>query len=84
MTCCPYFRGTPWACCHAVEGDKVVPTLHERERYCLGNGDHHRCPTLAAAQARGGRLSERDYFMLWMMPAAPPPAGGLPSDPAAD
>jgi hypothetical protein len=60
---CRYFEeGRVTRCC-AVEGT-LVPSLHERERYC--RGDEHACPTLRLFHARGqGPLPEEVYYRLW-------------------
>jgi hypothetical protein len=64
---CPYFRGDPDCRCAAVSGE-IVPSLHERERFCMSSCD--RCPTFLARQQAGEPILEDHYYDLWLAPGA--------------
>lgn len=61
---CPRFEEGALCRCTAVAGF-VVPSLHERERFC--RTDHSlRCPTRAARERRSEPLKESEYWALWL------------------
>jgi hypothetical protein len=63
---CAYLVDDPRCRCAAVSGT-IIPTLHERERYC--RGDHQdRCPTLRAYRVAGAPISEETYYAIWIPP----------------
>jgi hypothetical protein len=66
---CRYFEEGRLCRCAAVRG-LVVPSLHERERFCLGD-EPDRCPTLRLRERRDEALPEEVYYALWL-----PMAGG--------
>jgi len=66
---CPLFDDGRNARCHAVAGG-VVPSLHERERYCRTDLPDQ-CPTLIE-YARAGQLTEERYYSIWIAPVSPP------------
>lgn len=82
-TRCGLLRDAGLACCHAVERAAVVPTVHERERYCLAPEGYLNCPTWIAAAAAGRPLTEGEYFKLWLgdvavpLPVRAPPSGDV-------
>lgn len=53
--------------CTAVAG-LLIPTLHERERYCRTDGGSE-CPTYKLYQLRGAPLPQDAYYALWVAPA---------------
>jgi hypothetical protein len=64
--------------CRAVRG-LLVPSLHERERYCRSD-EPGRCPTVRAYLDRGAPLSQAAYYALWIPPRpADPRAESAPS-----
>lgn len=69
---CPYFEVSGMARCGAVEG-WLTPSLHERERFCLG--DPERCRTLAARRVLGEPIPLRLYDALWLAPEGGQPTG---------
>lgn len=62
---CRYFEDARVARCGAVEG-LVTPSLHERERFCLGEPE--RCRTLRARRLLGEPIAESLYYLLWLAP----------------
>jgi hypothetical protein len=66
---CRFFDDARLARCTAVAG-LLVPTHHERERYCRTDGEEA-CPTYRLYQLRGGPLSQDAYYALWLPPAPP-------------
>lgn len=83
---CRYFEDGALCRCRAVRG-LLVPSLHERERYCLS--DPARCPTRRLRDLAGQSIDEESYYDLWLAgpggserpgeqtgaPAAPPAPG---------
>jgi hypothetical protein len=63
---CPLY-GAARATCAAV-GDELMPTLHERERFCCSDEYAH-CPTLRAMLRLRRPLREDEYLAIWMPPA---------------
>jgi hypothetical protein len=61
---CGYFEAGRLCRCAAVRG-LLVPSLYERERYCLSD-DPTRCPTLRARARRDDALPEEVYYALWL------------------
>ena len=61
---CPHLVEGALCRCAAVRGF-LVPSVHERERFCHGDG-HPSCPTFRAYAARGGALPEEVYYALWL------------------
>jgi hypothetical protein len=78
---CECFDEQRLARCTAVAGT-LVPTHHERERYCRGDGKHD-CPTYRLYQLRGARLSQDAYYALWMTPVPETSPAGEPAEPVA-
>jgi hypothetical protein len=68
---CDHFKDERGPRCHAVQG-LLVPSHHERERYCRTDGEG-RCPTYRLFQLRRGPISQGDYYALWFVPQAPLP-----------
>jgi hypothetical protein len=50
--------------CGAVDGE-LVPSLHERERYCRRDDNFTRCPTFRAFRLHQRRLAQAEYYALW-------------------
>jgi hypothetical protein len=46
--------------------DTIVPSLHERERFC--HSGHRLCPTYVACEMHGAPIPEENYFRLWLAP----------------
>jgi hypothetical protein len=69
---CECFEDKKLARCTAVTG-LLIPSHHERERYCRGDGNHD-CPTYRLYKLRGTRLSQDAYYALWLPPVPDPPA----------
>ena len=61
-------------------GGGVVPSHHERERYCRTD-QPDRCPTFDE-YVRAGQLTEERYYTIWIAPALPAPVKKSP--PAAE
>jgi hypothetical protein len=61
---CEFFIDGHIVRCGAVEG-VLVPSHHERERYCKSNGER-RCPTFRLHQLRRRPVSQEDYYALWV------------------
>jgi hypothetical protein len=58
--------------CRAVSGE-LIPSLHERERYCRSNeGNEVLCPTFRLYQRERRRLAQEEYYALWTTPELPP------------
>jgi hypothetical protein len=62
---CPLYVNERLPRCAAVEG-AVVPSLHERERFC--RTAETRCPTYALYGIRRRPISEDAYLALWLPP----------------
>ena len=75
---CEFFDEGKLARCAAVTG-LLIPSHHEREKYCRTDGCAA-CPTYRLYQLRGGPVSQEAYYGLW---AAPPPAPVVPAPPPA-
>ena len=63
---CPFFRDGRLTSCLAVEG-VLIPSHHERERYCRTEGED-RCPTLRLYRLRRRPIPQADYYALWIAP----------------
>jgi len=61
---CGHFEGGRLCRCTAVRG-LLVPSLYERERYCLSE-QPERCPTFRARALRDDALPEEVYYALWL------------------
>ena len=61
---CGHFVSGPLCRCEAVRGF-LVPSLHERERFCLSD-EPERCPTWRARAGRDAPLPEEVYWALWL------------------
>lgn len=61
---CEHFENATLCRCRAV-GGLLVPSLFERERYCLSD-EPARCPTFATRALRGETLPEEVYYALWL------------------
>jgi hypothetical protein len=57
--------------CNAVDGE-LIPSLHERERYCRSDRNHASCPTFQVYQVNRRRLALKEYYALWIEPELPP------------
>jgi hypothetical protein len=67
---CPFFLRAGSACrCVAVE-ESIIPSLHEREIFCLGVRAES-CPTRVARERAGTPIPESAYLQLWLAPPAP-------------
>jgi hypothetical protein len=75
---CEFFDDGRLARCSAVCG-LLIPTLHERERYCRGD-ENAACPTYRLRQELGEPIPQSAYYALWLAPA-PTPAEGEPAPP---
>lgn len=73
---CEFFDDGRLVRCAAVAG-LLIPSHHERERYCRTDGNIA-CPTYQLHRLRGGPLPQEAYYALWL-----PPAPGVPAPPAA-
>jgi hypothetical protein len=65
---CPHLIEDRLTRCDAVSGI-LVPTIHERERFCRSAEACRRCPTLLAYERRGARLPQEVYYAIWLPPA---------------
>jgi hypothetical protein len=65
---CEFFDDGKLARCTAVDG-LLIPSHHERERYCRTDGNSG-CPTFQLYQLKRAPLSQDAYYALWM-PAPP-------------
>jgi hypothetical protein len=61
---CGFFEDGRLCRCAAVRG-LLVPSHHERERFCLSD-EPSRCPTFRARALRDGPLPEEVYYALWL------------------
>jgi hypothetical protein len=61
---CEHFEEGRGVRCRAVEG-LLVPTHHERERYCATDGAE-RCPTRRLYHLRSRPISQADYYAQWI------------------
>jgi hypothetical protein len=68
--------------CHAVDGD-LIPSLHERERYCRGESNWASCPTFQLHRREQRRLAQEEYYALWTLPELPAIAPRPPALPPA-
>ncbi len=64
MACALFQVGPPCRCLAVVGG--VIPSLHERERFCRST-EEERCPTRIAFKSTGP-LAEDDYYAIWIAP----------------
>jgi hypothetical protein len=69
---CRHYSDRRQANCAAVRGG-VIPSLFERERFCLGGGAERVCPTYRLCEERGAPISAEQYFALWVAAADSPP-----------
>ncbi len=78
---CPLFVLVPGGPPHcAAVCAAVIPTLHQRERYCTSAEGYPGCRTLQRSAQLGRQIEEEEYDDLWLeprfsvdAPAAPPP-----------
>ncbi|MDB4968085.1 MAG: hypothetical protein JWN44_3774 [Myxococcales bacterium] len=63
---CPLFCEDKGARCRAISAD-VVPTIHERERFCR-SADYGDCPTLRMMLRLRRPLSEDEYLAIYLPP----------------
>lgn len=76
---CELFDDGRLARCGAVEG-LLIPSHHERERYCRTDGSAA-CPTRKLYQLSRGPVPQSVYYAQWIPPApATRPADRAPSD----
>lgn len=68
---CTYFEEGALCRCRAVRG-LLVPSLHERERYCTSQPAL--CPTQRLRELSGHPLDEESYYALWLAGEGGPPA----------
>ena len=64
---CEFFDDGRLARCAAVTG-MLIPSHHERERYCRSDGEAA-CPTFKLYQLRHAPLPQDAYWALWVAPA---------------
>lgn len=62
---CPNFVDDRLCRCMAVTG-LLVPSVHERERFCLTSSSEN-CPTFRASEERGRPISLQQYYSLWIV-----------------
>ena len=65
---CEFFDDGRLARCTAVSG-LLIPSHHERERYCRTDGSDG-CPTFKLYQLRRAPLPQDAYYALWVAPVA--------------
>jgi hypothetical protein len=63
---CEFFDDGRLARCAAVSG-LLIPSHHERERYCRTDGSCD-CPTYKLYRLHGAQLSQEAYYALWLPP----------------
>lgn len=78
---CTHFIDGALCRCAAVRG-LLVPSLHERERFCRSD-EPERCPTWRARSHRADAMPEEVYYALWL-PALPASSEGSPRVTAGD
>jgi hypothetical protein len=61
---CPLFLDGRLCRCEAVRG-LLIPSLHERERFCRPASAHGACPTFRSFSATGAAISQDQYYELW-------------------
>jgi hypothetical protein len=64
--------------CSAVNGD-LIPSLHERERYCRSESNWASCPTFQLHRREERQLMQEEYYALWTLPNLPPLIPRAPS-----
>jgi hypothetical protein len=57
--------------CNAVDGE-LIPSLHERERYCRADANWASCPTFQLRAREHRRIAQEEYYALWTLPEMPP------------
>ena len=57
-------------CCNAVDGE-LIPSLHERERYCRHDSNWASCPTFQLRAREHRRIAQEEYYALWTQPELP-------------
>jgi hypothetical protein len=50
---------------------ELIPSLHERERYCRSDEKFADCPTWRLFQRERRRLAQAEYYALWTPPVFP-------------
>ena len=63
MSCSQLRVDRPYRC-DAVAGE-IVPSLRERERYCLKDGGCAACPTFSAYKVCGMAIEPGAYYAIW-------------------
>jgi hypothetical protein len=53
--------------CKAVDGE-LIPSLHERERYCRHERNWASCPTFQLQEREQRRIAQEEYYALWTLP----------------
>jgi hypothetical protein len=76
---CPFFREDRGARCRAISED-VVPSMHERERFCCSR-DYGDCPTLRMMLRLRRPITESEYLAIYLPPA---PGARSPEDASPD
>jgi hypothetical protein len=71
---CPFFREDRGARCRAISDD-VVPSLHERERFCCSR-DYGDCPTLRMMLRLRRPITESEYLAIYLPPTPDTAARG--------
>jgi hypothetical protein len=74
---CEFFDDGRLARCTAVSG-LLIPSHHERERYCRTDGSSE-CPTFRLYQLRRAPLPQDAYYALWV-PPVPANVEAAPAD----
>ena len=74
---CEFFDDGRLARCTAVSG-LLIPSHHERERYCRTDGSGE-CPTFRLYQLRRAPLPQDAYYALWV-PPVPANVEAAPAD----
>jgi hypothetical protein len=64
--------------CNAVDGE-LIPSLHERERYCRSERNYASCPTFQLYQVSCRRVAQEEYYAIWTEPQLPPLIPRAPS-----
>jgi hypothetical protein len=73
---CPQFRTAGVQCRCAAVVDVVVPSLHERERFCKSDRSRE-CPIFQAYARTRLPVSEDEYWRIWLSPPADEPTKEL-------
>jgi hypothetical protein len=76
---CEWLEEGRKVCCQAVDGE-LIPSLHERERYCRHPSNWASCPTFQLRAREQRRIAQEEYYALWTRPELPPITPALRSE----